>query len=147
MAARAHAPSAAAAKKFVAPLAMHRAAAVRRRESGSGDDPSKGPVDFLARLELLEREEAPTAAPPLLPHPPHPPPLPGGSFAGAPSCSFAGPARVKAKRPVVSDGASSDAVLEQLRQMEAHIDELRTRKRERTPPEKQVGVAVPPLHL
>ena len=56
-----------------------------------------------------------------------------------------GPPPTKPHKPVVGDGGgSADQVMEQLRQMEEKIDELRARKRESTPPEKRVGESATP---
>jgi len=98
------------------------------------DEPARGPVDFLARLELLENAEgtgppacAEPAAAPFAPAPFAAPPFHGGA--------------VK-PRPAVNDGgAAASQVIEELRQMEQQLDELRSKKRERTPPEQHVGGA------
>ena len=116
---------------------MHRAAAVRRRDSGDANEKLKGgPIDFLARLEALEKAEAPAASSePALPHM-------GGGI--RPFRSMAGKARpsIAGAEMRGSTGEDADLVLNQLKQMEQQIDELRTRKRERTPPEKHAGAPV-----
>ena len=104
---------------------MHRAAAVRRRDS----DPAVqagGPIDFLARLEALEKEDGQQPAEP-----------PFQNSFSAPS--FHKNAKTQTRPSVNDGGAAADQVIEQLRQMEQQLDDLRSRKRERTPPEKHVG--------
>jgi len=108
----AQAPSAAPPMR-VTPLPMHRAAAVRQGYATAG-----GP-DFLARLEKVEGKDV-------------------AATTGVDT--FSGPARSRAGSTKASGPVpSSDHVMEQLRQMETQIDELRTKKRESTPPEKHVG--------
>lgn len=126
------APSAAGLKKggAIAPLAMHRAAAVRRRDGGEREKLANGPVDFLARLELLEKEEQrdPTSDPPQ-------------SIRGF--LKGAGRGAAPAAPGPSDGGVAADDVMEQLRQMNEKIEDMRTRKRERTPPEKHVGETAP----
>ena len=118
-------------------LPMHRAAAVKRRDSGGEKDFGKGGggLDFLARLEEVERKDgdAPSAVEPVR----HQWPGPAAAYLRAPAKNVPAPKDV-------------DHVMEQLQRMEQELaskkNELRN-KRESTPPEKHVTGGIPPLYL
>jgi hypothetical protein len=103
------------------PLAMHRVSSARSSRSDfAAVEPKAGPIDFLARLEMVERQEGASAAP-------------------QQQKSVAAPFK-PSRRPSVNDGGvGADKVMDQLRAVEQELDELRHRKRESTPPEKRVG--------
>ena len=108
-------------------LPMHRVATVKRRPSHETDarEAVQKPIDFLKRLEQLEEMDGGSSKQP-------PPPPPGGFR----SDSFAPKFKSVKARPGNED---AEQILNQLKEVQNSIDEIRTRQRERTPPEKHAG--------
>jgi len=120
----------AASNRKLAPLPMHRVATVKRASGSELPAAEQGqkPVDFLKRLEQLEAEDG------------------GGTRPSAPAVApgfrtdpFA--PKFKSVKPRPPNGEDAEQVLKQLMEVQNSIDEIRTRQRERTPPEKHAGGA------
>jgi hypothetical protein len=113
---------------------MHRVAAVASGNAAVPRQDQAKPIDFLKRLEQLEAE----SAAPSTNAPPSAAAMMPAWARNDPSGVVGGAPKFKSMKKR-TNGEDAETILSQLNEIQNSIDEIRTRQRERTPPEKHVG--------